>query len=108
MASLGAGVLDVVVDETEVVAHLHGGRARQRALMLARDGLVGQQSQQRPQPLAAGGVRIQAQVIADPAVQLGGALVLGGRDDPGHLGLGIGDEDVEVRGGQHGKHDTRR
>ena len=53
MAALRARILDVVMDQAEVVAHLHGGRTRQRPLVLARDRLVGQQAQQRPQPLAA-------------------------------------------------------
>ena len=70
MAALRARVLDVVVDEAEVVAHLHGRGARQRALVLARDRLVGQQAQQRPQALAARRVPVQAQVVADPVVEL--------------------------------------
>ena len=57
MAALGAAVLDVVVDQAEVVAHLDGRGAGQRALVLTGDGLVGQEAQQRAQPLAARGIR---------------------------------------------------
>ena len=101
MAAFRARILDVVVDQAEVVAHLHGGGTRQRALVLTRDRLVGQQAQQRSKALASTRPGIQAQVEPDPVVELRRALVLGRRDDARHLGLGIGDEDVEVRGGQH-------
>ena len=107
MTTLGAVVLDVVVDQAEVVAHLHGRGARQRPLVLARDGLVGEEPQEGPQPLAPRCVPVEAQMEPDPAVQLRRPLVLGGLDDALHLVLGVGDEAVEVVRGQHGKHDTR-
>ena len=53
MAALAPPVLDVVVDEAEVVAHLHGGRAGQGAHVVAGDGLVGEQADERPDALAA-------------------------------------------------------
>ena len=53
VAALGVAVLDVVVDEAEVVAQLHGRRAGQRAAVVAGDRGVGEQAEQRPDPLAA-------------------------------------------------------
>ena len=52
VAALRVAVLDVVVDEAEVVAELHGRRARQGGLELAGDARVGQQAEQGPHPLA--------------------------------------------------------
>ena len=53
VAPLGVAVLDVVVDEAEVVAELDRRGARQRAPMVAGDGGVGEQAQERPHALAA-------------------------------------------------------
>ena len=102
VAPLGALVLDVVVDEAEVVAHLHGCGAGQRALVLAGDRLVGQQAEQRSQPLAALGRSVEAHVVADPAVQLARAGILGRVDDAQDLGLGVRDQGVQVEARQHG------
>ncbi len=101
MAPLGPAVLDVIVDEAEVVAHLHRGGAGQSSHVLARDGLVRQQADERTHALAAGRVAVEAHVVADHRVELARALVLGPRDDPEHLALGVGDEAVEVDTGQH-------
>ena len=101
MPALGAAVLDVVVDEAEVVAHLDGGGPRERAQVLAGDRLVREQADERPEALAPGPVPVEAHVVADHRVELGRALVLGSLDDPQDRGLGIGDEAVEVDAGQH-------
>ena len=64
--------------------------------VVAGDGLVGQQADERAHALAAGRVAVEAHVVADHRVQLAGALVLGARDHAEHLLLGVGDEAVEV------------
>ena len=108
MPALQPAVLDVVVDEAEVVTHLHGSRARQRPDVVTRDGLVGQQADERAHALAARRVAVQAEVVAHHGVELARAVVLGVADDGEDGSLGIGDEAVEVDAGQHGEHDTCR
>ena len=101
MPSLRAAVLDVVVDEAEVVAHLDRRRARQGAHVLAGDRLVREQADERTDALAARTVAVEAHVVADHRVELGRPLVLGRIDDAQDRGLGVGDEAVEVDAGQH-------
>ena len=67
MAALQAVVLDVVVDEAEVVAHLHGRGAGQGAHVLAGDRLVGEQADERAQPLATWRFAVEPEVVADHA-----------------------------------------
>ena len=92
MAALRPAVLDVVVHEAEVVAHLHRRRARQGAGMVARDGLVGQQADERAHALATGRLAIQAEVVANHVVQLARALILGLGDDGARGVAEAGDE----------------
>jgi hypothetical protein len=102
VAALDVTVLDVVVDEAEVVAQLHGGGARQRPGVLARDRRVGEQAQQRPHALAArSGRSVQAQVVADHLVHAGGRWVTV-PDDAEDLRLSVGEQLVEVEIGRHG------
>ena len=104
VAALGVAVLDVVVDEAEVVAQLDRGRARQRPPVVAGDRRVGEQSEQRPDALAAVRVlAVQREVVADHLVQpvRRRVAVLDEADD---LALGVGDEVGELkvrRGGGH-------
>ena len=68
--ALDVAVLDVVVDEAEVVAELHRGRARERRLVLTGDRRVGQEPEERAHALAGRRARpVQAEVVADHLVQ---------------------------------------
>ncbi len=98
---LRAVVLDVVVHEAEVVAHLHGRSTGQRADMVTGDGVVGEQTDEWPDALAPGCIAVEAEVVAHHGVQLARALVLGPGDDAEDGGLGIGDESVQVDARQH-------
>ena len=70
VASLDVAVLDVVVDEREVVAELHRRRAGQRPLVVAGDAGVGEEAEERPDPLAARCPGpVEGEVVADHLVQ---------------------------------------
>ena len=102
VAPLAIAVLDVVVDEAEVVAQLHGGGARQGRIGLARDGRVGQQPQERPHPLARRPGPVEAHVVADHLVHAAGRrIAIHGK--PEDLRLHVGDQagQVEVHGAGH-------
>jgi hypothetical protein len=104
VAPFAVTVLDVVVDEAEVVPELHRSRPGQRSPVIARDGGVGEQSQEWTHPLPAGRSRsIQGEVVADHLVEAvrGGIAIAHEADD---LGLRIGDEIGEVEVGQDGSH----
>ena len=104
VATLDVAVLDVVVDEREVVPELDRGGAGQRPLVLAGDARVGQQTEQRPHPLAARGTRtVEREVVADHLVEAvgRGIAVLDEADD---LALGVGDQLGEVDLGRRGRH----
>ena len=104
VAALDVAVLDVVVDEAEVVAELDGGRAGQRALVLAGDAGVGQQAEERPHPLAAGRARaVEREVVADHLVQPVGRRIAVA-DEADDLALRVGDERGEVDIGRGGRH----
>ena len=105
MPALGVAVLDVVVDEREVVAELDGGSARERQPVVAGDAGVGEEAEQRPDPLAARRARtVEPEVVPDHLVQpTGGRIVVTHEADD--LGLGVGDQGGQVeilRGGRHG------
>jgi hypothetical protein len=102
VASLDVAILDVVVDETEVVAELDRGCAGQGRPVVAGDRLVGEQSEQRTQPLAARRLGVEPEVVADHVVQLGRALVLRLLDNAQDLRLRVGDQRIQVRRRQHG------
>ena len=72
VAALAVAVLDVVVDQAEVVAQLHGRRAGQGRPEVAGDRGVGQQPQQRAHPLAGAAAAVEAQVVAHHLEQAGG------------------------------------
>ncbi len=96
VAALHVAVLDVVVDEAEVVAQLHGRGAGEGTRVVAGDGGVGEQPQERAHPLAAWTVRsVQPEVIADHLVDTGGGCVAVA-DHPEDLGLRVGEEQVQV------------
>ena len=104
MAALPVAVLDVVVDEAEVVAELDGRRAGQGPAVLARDRVIGEEAEQRPDPLAARGPGpVQREVVADHLVQAVGRWVAIG-DEADDLGLGVGDEGREVDVGRDRGH----
>ena len=94
-------ILDVIVNEAEVVAHLDRGGTGQRLHVVADDGLVGQQADKWAHALATRRVTVEAHVIADHRVQLASARILGPSDDAEDLSLGVCDEAVEVDAGQH-------
>ncbi len=104
VATLDVAVLDVVVDEAEVVAELDGGGAGQRPRVLARDRGVGQETEQRPHPLAAVRPRpVEREVVADHLVQPVGRRVAV-PDEAQDLRLGVGDELGQIEVGQRGGH----
>ena len=107
MAPLDVAVLDVVVDQAEVVAQFDRRGAGQGRSVVAGQRLVGEQAEQRPQPFAARRIRIEPEVVAHHLVQGRGVRVLGVRDDAQDLRLGVGDQQVEVGRGQHGREDNR-
>ena len=72
VAALGVAVLDVVVDQAEVVAELHGRGAGQGRTVVARDRGVGEQPEQRPHPLAGRAAAVEAEVVAAHLVEPGG------------------------------------
>ena len=104
MASLGVAVLDVVMDKREVVPQLHRGGARQREPMVAGDAGVGEEAQQRSDPLAARRPgAIEREVIADHLVQPAGRRIVVA-DQADDLGLGVGEQGGEIdvlRGSRH-------
>ena len=96
VAALDVAVLDVVVDEAEVVAELHGRRTGQGAGVLAGDRRVGEEAQERAHALAARpGRPVEPQVVADHLVHAGGRRIAVA-DDAQDLGLGVGEELAEV------------
>jgi hypothetical protein len=101
VSSLHIPVLDVIVDQAEVVSQLHGSGSGQGRPVVAGDRFVGQQPEQRTKPFAALAAVVQPEVVPNHLVQRGGALVLGLIDDGKDLGLGVGNERVEVGRRQH-------
>ena len=69
--------------------------------MIAGDRFVGQQAEQWTKPFAALAAAVQPEVVSNHLVQRSGALVLGLIDDGKDLGLGVGNERVEVGRRQH-------
>ena len=104
VAALDVPVLDVVVDQAEVVAQLHGRRAREGAGVLAGDARVGEEAQERAHALAARSVRpVQPEVVPDHLVDADRRFVPVA-DDAQDLRLGVGEElaQVDVVGHGHG------
>ena len=104
MTTLHVAILDIVVDEAEVVTQLDCRGPGQRGAMVAGQRFVGEQAR----AMAAGACRavrlaIEAEVVANHLVQRRRALVLGTVDDRQDLVLGVGNEPVDIRRGEHGR-----
>src|SRR3954463_15978109 len=83
------------------MAQLDRGGAGQRGAMVAGDGLVREQAEQRSDPLAARSIRIEPEVVTHHLVEGFGVRVLDSRDDAKNFGLRVGDQQVEVGRRQH-------
>ncbi len=91
--ALAVGVLDVVVDEAEVVPELERRGAGKGLLVVPAEGLVGEDAEQRADPLPAPlrRVGIEPEVVGEHLVERpgrAGALV----QDVRHLGLDVGQD----------------
>jgi hypothetical protein len=75
VAALAVAVLDVVVDQAEVVAQLHRGGTRERALPRSRDRGKREQPEERPEALARRPGAIEPHVVADHLVHAVGGRV---------------------------------
>ena len=71
--------------------------------MLARDRLIREEAEQRTNALAARPVVIESEVVAHHLVQGVRSVVLHALDDVEDLVLGIGNQQVQIGRGEHGR-----
>ena len=91
VVAFAIGVLDVVVDQAEVVAELHGRRSGQRGVVVAPYRGVGEQPEKGPHPLSGRAAAIQTEVVAHHRVQAGRGAVAHGKQAQ-DLVLGVGNQ----------------
>ena len=102
MATFPIGILDVVVNQAEVVAQLHGCRSWQRGVVVALDRGVGEQPEEGAHPLSGRAAAVQAEVVAHHLVQAGRWTVADGEQAQDFL-LGFGDQFRQIGVVLHGR-----